>query len=365
VDVEDGVVELIPYDSGESVNAEMGSAVEVDTDGAVTNLDDYEPPQPPTGGVLPAPNCGDGICAADETCSVDCAPVPDTCGNEICDRDQGEQLLSCSQDCGPQGGFFLNSRDPQLCGNGTCDATESALNCPADCQTTCAVTADASVNIRYGPGTNFGVMGNIQPGNPISVLGTNADLTWYALSYNGTTGWVSGSVVTTHGNCTQLQAVPEPAPPTEPPSEGTGQWESCGSCNTCGYPEKECVQSPTGECLWDPATCVNVGGNTTGLPRLSVSQSSSTCFDGESATASVTYVQKGSETMTSCSAGPSTGALSVAASQTGPTQCIIYLDCGNPGMPASGTQFTISVTVTNSDGQSLNITFGQTVRPVM
>jgi len=34
-----------------------------------------------------------------------------------------------------------------------------------------------------------------------------------------------------------------------------GRWLGCGSCNTCGYPDLECVTDPSGQCLWDPATC--------------------------------------------------------------------------------------------------------------
>jgi len=34
-----------------------------------------------------------------------------------------------------------------------------------------------------------------------------------------------------------------------------GRWLGCGSCNTCGHPANECVTSPEGACLWDPATC--------------------------------------------------------------------------------------------------------------
>lgn len=37
--------------------------------------------------------------------------------------------------------------------------------------------------------------------------------------------------------------------------DGPGSWLGCGSCSTCGYPANECVTSPDGACLWDPATC--------------------------------------------------------------------------------------------------------------
>lgn len=51
------------------------------------------------------------------------------------------------------------------------------------------------------------------------------------------------------------------------PGLGTGQWGACGSCADCGpYLSNECVLSPEGACVWDPATCRNLpGGSGAGL----------------------------------------------------------------------------------------------------
>ncbi len=43
--------------------------------------------------------CGDGVCAADETCSLDCAPDLPDCGDGVCDRGSGESQLTCTADC--------------------------------------------------------------------------------------------------------------------------------------------------------------------------------------------------------------------------------------------------------------------------
>lgn len=110
---------------------------------------------------LPGPNCGDGICGADEpsSCPVDCLDkiaLP-SCGNSTCEPGLGEDILTCGADCGPwpgdqcgngtcdpdesdvtcpadcRPGQYFSPVDPSLCGNGTCDPTESTLTCPADC----------------------------------------------------------------------------------------------------------------------------------------------------------------------------------------------------------------------------------------
>ncbi len=74
--------------------------------------------------VLPAPVCGDGLCAGPEVgrCPSDCGNPPAArCGNGTCDA--GETSASCAADCPAQ----------SQCGNGTCDAGETTGNCAADC----------------------------------------------------------------------------------------------------------------------------------------------------------------------------------------------------------------------------------------
>ncbi|MCB9526878.1 MAG: chitobiase/beta-hexosaminidase C-terminal domain-containing protein [Myxococcales bacterium] len=102
----------------------------------------------------PAPACGDGICGAGETCGAcpaDCGCgegfscqggqcvavcVPDcdgrVCGTDGCGGRCGDCPAGdvCDEDgqCGPP---------PASCGDATCDAGESCLNCPADCGVCC------------------------------------------------------------------------------------------------------------------------------------------------------------------------------------------------------------------------------------
>lgn len=58
------------------------------------------------------------------------------------------------------------------------------------------------------------------------------------------------------------------------PSLGEG-WQACGSCDTCGHPSSECVTSPEGACLWDPATC-----NIPAAPSITMNASSYNCQVG-------------------------------------------------------------------------------------
>ena len=71
-----------------------------------------------------APVCGNGTCEAGETaatCAQDCKSGP-VCGNGTCEA--GETKTSCPADCGGGG---------PVCGNGMCEAGETKASCAKDC----------------------------------------------------------------------------------------------------------------------------------------------------------------------------------------------------------------------------------------
>ena len=56
------------------------------------------------------------------------------------------------------------------------------------------VTATGSLNVRKGPGTSYGKLGQLVKGATVKVTGSTGD--WYAIDYNGNTGYVSKSYIT-------------------------------------------------------------------------------------------------------------------------------------------------------------------------
>ena len=77
------------------------------------------------------------------------------------------------------------------------DVTASS-NGPAqpDPATQPQLVAPGAVNIRSGPGLDYEVIGTLNPNTIMPIIGRNADASWWQIEIaNGTTGWVSGSVV--------------------------------------------------------------------------------------------------------------------------------------------------------------------------
>ena len=74
----------------------------------------------------------------------------------------------------------------------------------------------SSVNVRSGPGLNFGILTVLGPTTIAPVIGRLPDNSWYQVNLNGQIGWVSLAVVRVGGNCAGIAIVqpPTPIPPT-------------------------------------------------------------------------------------------------------------------------------------------------------
>ncbi|MBN1678912.1 MAG: PD40 domain-containing protein, partial [Anaerolineae bacterium] len=131
----------------------------------------------------------------------------------------------------------------------------------------CAIrTSDPFIQLRVGPGLNRTVFTYVPVNQDVLVTGQITDgdgILWYEIDKTQIIGgeqvnglFVRASEVSAVGACGSLP--PSEGTPIIPdvprPTPGDGSWGPCGSCDTCGHPG-ECVTSPSGECLWDPATC--------------------------------------------------------------------------------------------------------------
>ena len=151
---------------------------------------------------------------------------------------------------------------------GTICAREVTITFSEATDVPCAIRADREgVVVRVGPGLSRSAFTYLNPGIEYGVSGQAADEggnLWWEVDKTQFAGhedvislWVAQSDVTAVGNCSQVpQAEIPPVIPGEPEDQPSGTWQPCGSCNTCGHPASECVTSPEGLCLWDPATCV-------------------------------------------------------------------------------------------------------------
>lgn len=131
----------------------------------------------------------------------------------------------------------------------------------------CAIfSPQGGAAVHVGPGRGRAVFGFLEAGVEYRVVGQaldDAGNPWWQVDKAQFPGsedvislWVMQSDVSTLGVCTDVPPV-EPPPVIPGDDNPPGTWGPCGSCDTCGFPASECVTSPEGECLWDPATCRN------------------------------------------------------------------------------------------------------------
>jgi hypothetical protein len=81
----------------------------------------------------------------------------------------------------------------------TATATPTLL-APGDTGLFGVITANQTVNVRSGPGTAFGVIGTLEPGERVRVFGPNGDGTWIEVELNpGRTGWVAEFLIRVEG----------------------------------------------------------------------------------------------------------------------------------------------------------------------
>ncbi len=91
---------------------------------------------------------------------------------------------------------------------------------PASSPTGATLRSTVTLNVRSGPATTYSAIGTIYPGQTWPVTGSQNG--WYAIAFNGQTGWVSGAYVTLTGTApaSPPTSAPTPVPPSGAP---TGQ----------------------------------------------------------------------------------------------------------------------------------------------
>lgn len=87
------------------------------------------------------------------------------------------------------------------------------------------------INLRGGPGTSYGVLGQLQKDQSVPVIGKTQDGSWLQIEHNGRTAWVSASLVRASG-VGEVAVVSAPPAPTTAPSAPTSTPEPTATQET-------------------------------------------------------------------------------------------------------------------------------------
>lgn len=92
-------------------------------------------------------------------------------------------------------------------------------------------TASRNANLRAGPGTGFAVVGSVAQGDALTVIGRNAETTWYEIEdATGEGGWIAAFLVTNAPEDLPVSAAETPA--TETPATETPATEASAPAAT-------------------------------------------------------------------------------------------------------------------------------------
>ncbi len=95
-------------------------------------------------------------------------------------------------------GDYVKVNDNSTSGPSTPNTPEQTPSTPETTQTGQVINVTTKLNIRSGAGTNFGIVGSVGGNATVNILGQEGS--WYKISYNGVTGYVSGSYIKVNSN---------------------------------------------------------------------------------------------------------------------------------------------------------------------
>ena len=73
----------------------------------------------------------------------------------------------------------------------------AAIPLQAQGQTGVVIAEDSRLNVRGGPGVSFAIVGKLDPGDTVQVLGVSDDGSWYQIRAGGIEGWASAEFIRT------------------------------------------------------------------------------------------------------------------------------------------------------------------------
>ena len=84
-----------------------------------------------------------------------------------------------------------------------------------------ATIKSAVQNVRTGPSTDYDILGQLQEGEQVRVIGATVDFSWVVINYRGQQGWLATFLLDTFGDRNTVPVIAPPPTPTPPPATAT------------------------------------------------------------------------------------------------------------------------------------------------
>ncbi len=154
----------------------------------------------------------------------------------------------------PVSGFLFPTATPTMIGGPTATPSRTPTPVPV-----LAEIFGNPTNLRTGPGMDFDVLAELQPGLMLPIIGRWLGYDWYLVAWaDGPDGkaWVYAPLVIVRGDITTVPAVTPPAPPTVDPTQAAIQATATLLLQTPGAAETATTTAlfiPTGVFTQPPA----------------------------------------------------------------------------------------------------------------
>jgi hypothetical protein len=76
-----------------------------------------------------------------------------------------------------------------------------------------AIVTNPVQNVRAGPSIDFEILGQVEQGTRLPIVGTNADRNWIVIDYRGQQGWLAAYLLDIRGNLNLTALIEEPTLP--------------------------------------------------------------------------------------------------------------------------------------------------------
>ena len=144
----------------------------------------------------------------------------------------------------------------------------------------CRARVDVTtLNFRAGPSLDYAILGKLNLGNELALVGRLGDNSWWEVNSGGTRGWISAALTTLLGNCGNIPITTPPVSPTPLPTATQAAAQEANLIVSTLTGSKTIVLTSSNVVASYILRVKNVGNTGTGAFNVTITKPDGTTFD--------------------------------------------------------------------------------------